>query len=122
MKYIKLDENFSPHTADIFINAGFDTHTVYDENLSGASDTEIYAACLSEKRCLITFDTDFCDILRFPSEPTEGIIVIRPKRPIALHDVKMFASKCVELLKEKNPQNSLWILDSHKLRIRKGDA
>ena len=81
----------------------------------------IYTACLSEKRCLITFDTDFCDILRFPSEPTEGIIVIRPKRPISLQDVKIFASKIVELLQDKQPQNSLWILDSHKLRIRKMD-
>ena len=116
---IKLDENFSPYTANIFINAGFDTHTVYDENLSGADDTLIYNTCLAEKRCIITFDTDFCDILRFPAEPTEGIIVIRPKRPIFLKDVEMFATKLVELLKEKNPQNSLWILDFNKLRIRK---
>jgi predicted nuclease of predicted toxin-antitoxin system len=88
---LKLDENFSPNTATIFKNAGFDTHTVIDENLSGADDTLIYAQCLSENRCLITFDTDFCDILRFPSETTEGIIVIRPKRLIALQDVKNFA-------------------------------
>ena len=119
MIQIKLDENFSPYTADIFKNAGFDTHTVYDESLSGADDTVIYNTCLAEKRCIITFDTDFCDILRFPSEPTEGIIVIRPKRPISLQDVKMFATKIVELLKDKNPQNSLWILDFNKLRIRK---
>jgi hypothetical protein len=36
MMYLKLDENFSPYTADIFRNAGFDTHTVYDEDLAGA--------------------------------------------------------------------------------------
>ena len=116
---LKLDENFSPYTADIFKNAGFDTHTVYDEQLSGADDTVIYNECLAEKRCIITFDTDFCDILRFPSEPTAGIIVIRPKRPIVLQDVKLFALKLAELLKETNPKNSLWILDFNKLRIRK---
>ena len=116
---LKLDENFSPYTADLFKNAGFDIHTVYDEQLSGADDTIIYNACLAEKRCLITFDTDFCDILRFPSEPTEGIIVIRPKRPIALQDVKFFAIKLTQLIKEINPQSSLWILDFNKLRIRK---
>ena len=118
---LKLDENFSPYTAEIFKNAGFDTHTVYDEQLSGADDTVIYNECLAEKRCIITFDTDFCDILRFPSEPTAGIIVIRPKRPIDLQDVKLFALKLVELLKETDPHNSLWILDFNKLRIRKKD-
>ena len=116
---LKLDENFSPHTAEIFKNAGFDTHTVIDENLSGADDTIIYTQCLSEKRCLITFDTDFCDIIRFPSEPTEGIIVIRPKRPISLQDVKYFAAKLAELFQTNDPQNCLWILDFNKLRIRK---
>ena len=116
---LKLDENFSLHTADIFKNAGFDIHTVFDEQLCGTDDTVIYDVCLDEKRCIITFDTDFCDILRFPSEPTEGIIVIRPKRPISLEDVKFFALKLAELLKENNPKNSLWILDFNKLRIRK---
>lgn len=116
---LKLDENFSPNTAEIFKIAGFDTHTVIDENLSGADDTIIYTECLAEKRCLITFDTDFCDILRFPSELTEGIIVIRPKRPISLQDVKYFATKLAELLQTNDPKNCLWILDFNKLRIRK---
>jgi hypothetical protein len=118
---LKLDENFSPNLTFMFREAGFDTHSVLDENLSGEPDTVIYQQCLLENRCLITFDTDFCNILRFPADTTAGIIVIRPNRPITFPDVRHFASVIIELLKKNNPLNCLWIVDSNKLRIRRPD-
>ena len=118
---LKLDENFSPNLTFIFRDAGFDTHSVLDENLSGEPDTVIYQQCLAENRCLITFDTDFCNILRFPADVTAGIIVIRPNRPITLHDVKHFAKIIIDLLVKNDPTNCLWIVDSNKLRIRRPD-
>jgi predicted nuclease of predicted toxin-antitoxin system len=118
---LKLDENFSPNLTFMFREAGFDTHSVLDENLSGEPDTVIYQQCLLENRCLITFDTDFCNILRFPADSTAGIIVIRPNRPITFPDVRHFASVIIELLKKNNPLNCLWIVDSNKLRIRRPD-
>ena len=116
---LKLDENFSPNLTFIFKQAGFDTHSVLEENLSGEPDTVIYQECLSENRCLITFDTDFCNILRFPADKTAGIIVIRPYRRITLPDVREFANIVVELLNKNDPTNCLWIIDSNKLRIRR---
>jgi predicted nuclease of predicted toxin-antitoxin system len=116
---LKLDENFSPNLTFVFQDAGFDTHSVLEENLSGEPDTVIYQQCLVENRCLITFDTDFCNILRFPANNTAGIIVIRPYRRITLPDVREFANTVIELLNKHNPINCLWILDSNKLRIRR---
>jgi hypothetical protein len=116
---LKLDENFSPNLTFIFQEAGFDTHSVLEENLSGEPDTVIYQQCLTENRCLITFDTDFCNILRFPASNTAGIIVIRPNRRIVLSDIREFANIIIELLATNNPTNCLWILDSNKLRIRR---
>ena len=118
---LKLDENFSPNLTFIFRDAGFDTHSVLDENLSGEPDTVIYEQCLAENRCLITFDTDFCNILRFPADKTAGIIVIRPNRPITLIDVRHFANVIINLLATNDPMNCLWIVDSNKLRIRRPD-
>jgi hypothetical protein len=115
---LKLDENFSPALVDLFQNAGIDTHTVFSENLSGASDQVIYETILSEERILLTFDTDFCNILRFPPDESAGIIVVRPKRPISLADVYSFAFKILDLLAENNPKGCLWVLESDKLRIR----
>ena len=119
MTLLKLDENFSPNVAVLFEVADFDVHTVRDEDLSGADDTIIYRQCLAENRCLITFDTDFCNILRFPPDATAGIIVIRPNRPISLSVVKTLALQIIELLNKQNPEHCLWILEPDRLRIRR---
>ncbi len=115
---LKLDENFSPNLTSVFQNKGFDTHSVLEEDLSGEPDTVIYQQCLTEDRCLITFDTDFCNILRFPADNSAGIIVIRPHRNITLTDMRQFTLQIIQILEERDPTNCLWILDSHKLRIR----
>lgn len=115
---LKLDENFSPNLTSVFQNKGFDTHSVLEEELSGEPDTVIYQQCLIENRCLITFDTDFCNILRFPADNTAGIIVIRPHKNITLADMRHFTLQIIQILEERDPNNCLWILDSHKLRIR----
>ena len=115
---IKLDENFSPNLTILFQNQGFDAHSVLEEELSGEPDTVIYQKCLSENRCLITFDTDFCNILRFPANNTAGIIVIRPHRNILLNDIRLFTLQIIEIIEQHDPTNCLWVLDSNKLRIR----
>jgi predicted nuclease of predicted toxin-antitoxin system len=119
MYRLKLDENFSPKMCERFTVAGHDAHSVVGEKLSGAADTDIYQVILAENRCLITFDLDFCNILRFPSEPTKGIIVVRPNRPITLQSIELIAKQIIKLLEEKDPANSLWVLEPGKLRIRR---
>lgn len=116
---LKLDENFSPSLTEVFQAAGFDTHSVLDESLSGAADETIYETCLRENRCLVTFDTDFCNILNYPADETQGIIVVRPNRPITLASIRLIAAQIVELLQGRNPEGCLWVLEPDRLRIRK---
>lgn len=116
---LKLDENFSPNLTEDFQVAGMDAHSVLSENLSGAPDEVIFETIKAESRILITFDTDFCNIIRFPPENTEGVIVIRPNRPVNLAIVRSFVSQILELLKTNDPKGCLWVLEPGKLRIRK---
>jgi predicted nuclease of predicted toxin-antitoxin system len=118
---IKLDENFSHFLVDIFDDAGFDAHSVFSENLIGASDEVIFHTVNAENRILITFDTDFCNIINYPPDDTEGIIVIRPNRPISIGIIRRFAEQIVQLLKTNNPKGCLWVLEPGKLRIRSSD-
>jgi predicted nuclease of predicted toxin-antitoxin system len=118
-KKLKLDENFSPALTDLFADAGFDAHSVLSEDLSGATDLIVYETICAEKRILITFDTDFCNILRFPPEATEGIVVIRPNRPINLAAIHLLALQVLNLLATRDPKGCLWVLEPNKLRIRK---
>ena len=119
MHYFKLDENFSPMLASKFIELGHDAETVLGEGLSGSPDEDIFRVCLSENRCLITFDLDFSNILRFPVESTPGIIVIRPNRTVTLSVMETMTNQVLFLLKTNDPTGCLWIVEPTQLRIRK---
>lgn len=56
---LKLDENLGRRWAHELRNAGHDVHTIWDEQLSGASDIEVLAAAVNESRALVTIDLDF---------------------------------------------------------------
>ena len=119
MMRIKLDENFSTTLAEFLRQNGFDAESVLEEGLSGAADEDLFSKCKEEKRCLITLDLDFSNIVRFPAEDTEGIIVIRPNRPASLEVMTSMIELFLKALENHDPANCLWILEPHQLRIRK---
>lgn len=81
MKF-KLDENFGRRTVNLFEEAGYDAHTIREENMASASDAQVYDRCIKEQRCLVTLDLDFSDVTRFQAHNTGGLIVIRlPRNP-----------------------------------------
>lgn len=55
---------------------------VHEEGLSGSPDEALYRACIREKRTPVTLDIDLSNPFRFPPEATEGILVVRPQRPV----------------------------------------
>jgi len=122
MVALKLDENFSPYLAEIFTQAGHDAETVLGENLSGEPDEVIYEQCQLERRCIVTLDLDFANIIRFPAENTPGIIVVRPNRPITLEVMRSMSEKLVLALEQNDPTGCLWILEPDKLRMRRASG
>jgi uncharacterized protein (DUF433 family) len=78
----KLDEHLDWRLAAVVADSEHDADTVKDEGLSGEQDEALYKTCVADGRVLITLDLDFANPLRFPPEPTAGVVVLRPKRPI----------------------------------------
>ena len=78
MKF-KIDENLPVEIAALLQQAGYDTTTVWSEQLSGQPDSSIAAICQREQRVLVTLDTDFGDIRAYPPEQYSGFIVLRLK-------------------------------------------
>jgi predicted nuclease of predicted toxin-antitoxin system len=116
---LKLDENFPSSLSEWLRQKGSDAESVFEENLSGADDEAIYFKCQEERRCLVTLDLDFSNIIRFPAENTPGIIVIRPNRPANLEVMKSMIELLLRALEQHDPAHCLWILEPHQLRIRK---
>jgi predicted nuclease of predicted toxin-antitoxin system len=78
----KLDENFGQRCREVLTAAGHDVATVADQQMSGAADSDLLAACQRETRCLVSLDLDFANPLRFPPSGYAGIVVVRlPHHP-----------------------------------------
>ncbi|MBN2294056.1 MAG: DUF5615 family PIN-like protein [Pirellulales bacterium] len=113
---LKLDENLDRRLVPLLEAEGHDVDTVPAEGLSGLDDDAIYTACQVAGRALITLDLDFSNPFRFPPGDTEGILVVRPPRPVlpAIH------STLASILPQLNTQplkGSLWIAEPGRIRI-----
>lgn len=121
MKQIKLDENFPPAFTSVFEAGGIDASSVLKQKISGTDDDHLYHLCIKEKRIIVTFDLDFANIIRYPSDTTPGIIVCRVRQKITLKDIKALCEKLVGILNSTDLENNLVIVDGNKLRIRRPD-
>lgn len=113
---LKLDENFDVRLVPLLEHEGFDVDTVRDESLSGARDETIYQACRDSRRVLVTLDLDFANPLRFPPEPTEGIVIVRVPRPL-LSLIRSTLLSALPEVKSNPPKGALWIVEPGRIRI-----
>lgn len=116
MKF-KLDENFGRRTQQVFLAAGHDVATVREQSLQGAADEVIYQVCRIERRCLVTMDLDFSNVLRFSPEPTAGVAVFKPGRETSLAVLNLLARQLVELVARQPIEGALWIVEPGRIRV-----
>ncbi len=116
MKF-KLDENFGVRTLSLFLQEGHDVHTVFQENLQGASDQVIYTACCAEERCLVTLDLDFSDVVRFPPQSSGGIVVIRVPRNPSLQLLEQMIRSFLTFARHNSLDKQLLIVEVGRIRI-----
>jgi predicted nuclease of predicted toxin-antitoxin system len=107
----KLDENFGTRTQNIFSAAGHDVHTVFQESLRGATDQQLYQICQYEHRCLVTLDLDFANVLRFPPNKTNGIVVIRAPQNPSLPVLEQLVRQFCQALETMPIEGKLWVVE-----------
>jgi predicted nuclease of predicted toxin-antitoxin system len=112
----KLDKNLDVQLAVPLGEGGHDAETVLSEGYSGRGDEAIYEACLQERRTLITLDLDFANPVRFPPSPTEGIVVVRPPRPV-LAQIRATLTAALPYLKSRSLKGRLWIVEPGRIRV-----
>ena len=116
MKF-KLDENFGSRTQNIFRSARHDVQTVWEQDLLGSPDEYIYEVCRSENRCLVTLDTDFSDVTRFPPSQSSGIAVIRAPQNLSLPLLEQLIRQFLCALVSESIEARLWIVEVGRIRI-----
>jgi len=78
MKFL-TDECVSPLNVVFLRNLGFEVYDCRDFGMAGTSDKDIISLARKKGFILITFDTDFADIFRYPLGTHPGIVVVRAK-------------------------------------------
>jgi len=116
MKF-KLDENLPAIGKAIFKEHGHDLHTVYDECMAGATDSEIFNRCRREGRIIITLDLDFADIRSYPPSESPGIIVLRLARQDK-NSIIDTLQRLLPLIKFDAIAQKLWIVEETLIRVR----
>jgi predicted nuclease of predicted toxin-antitoxin system len=118
----KLDENLGFRSARLFLEAGHDVETVLGEELGGSCDEVIFEACIREKRCLLTLDLDFADIVRFPPPRSIGIVVFRLPYGASHRLLEQFISSVLRMLHSESIVGCLWIVEPGRIRIRENQS
>ena len=113
----KLDENL-PRVAEALLReAGHDVDTALGEQLGGKTDADILAACIREKRTLITLDLDFSDIRLHPPASYQGIWVLRPSLQSISNTLDLLR-RALSMPATEPIQGRLWIVEPDRVRIR----
>jgi len=115
---IKVDENIGASGVALLRASGHDVATVHEQGLSGATDDQVFDACVSESRTLITLDRDFGHVPRFSPSRTAGIVVVELGEPASQ---QLLANRLRQFLKvtaSRPVRGELWIVEPGRNRIR----
>ncbi|MFO7650490.1 MAG: DUF5615 family PIN-like protein [bacterium] len=121
MKF-KLDENLGTRTQQLFRAAGHEIATVSSQRLCGTADTRLFEVCRLEGRCLVTLDTDFADIRRFPPQDAAGVVVLRLPRNPTLPVIESLVREFLGAVGERPLAGRLWMVEPGRIRIHQTDS
>ncbi len=113
----KTDENLPSDLAELLKQEGHNAFTVNQQKMQGYKDDDLIKVCKHEKRALITLDTDFSDIRRYPPKEYHGIIVLRSANQ-SKAVIMALMHRVLPQLKLEKLTGALWIVEENKIRIR----
>jgi len=116
----KFDENMPVDAVGLLVGAGWDTSTVHEEHLVGATDRRVIEACQQDRRVLLSLDLDFADIRTYPPEAWSGIVVLRPREPDRDSVLALLVAALPAFASEPVRQQP-WIVEPNRIRSRGAD-
>ena len=116
MKFL-VDADCPRSIGNILKEAGHDVRDIRDIKAS-ATDQEIYELIKRESLILITRDTDFGNILRYPVTPNCGIILLRVHL-LPTAEIITIVKDLIARLAEKELLGGLTIVQKGRYRIHR---
>jgi predicted nuclease of predicted toxin-antitoxin system len=113
----KLDGNIGRRGLELLKTSGHDVMTVWDQDLRGISDEQLFEVCSAEGRALITLDRDFGQVPRFPPEKSFGIVVLEVGPKTTLRGILDRLGDFLAVLESRPVAGTLWIVEPGRVRI-----
>ena len=115
MKFL-ADENIEREFIEALREANFDVLSVR-ENFTGSADDEILAIAVNEKAVILTYDTDFGELVYRFSLKSYGVILLR------VHGLSLAEkiNKTILAINEHETEleNAFTVISENSVRIRK---
>jgi hypothetical protein len=113
---LKLDENLGRRVRDLLSRAGHSVATVSDEGMNSAADSDLIEVCRRERRCLVTLDLGFANVLHYDPRRFHGIAVLRPPAKLTAGDLERLADVLSHALEARSLRGKLWIVEPGRIR------
>lgn len=114
-----IDEDMPRSTGKILEEHGYNVKDVRDYGLRGAEDEEIFEFAQEEKSVILTGDTGFGNILRFPLGNHFGIVVTHFPNEVSSGEINQQLVEKLKELSENDFKGNLIIIEPMKIRIRR---
>ncbi|RQW78759.1 MAG: hypothetical protein EHM14_11020 [Methanothrix sp.] len=111
-----IDANMPRSSADVIRAFGYDVEDVREIGMRAAKDQEIIHYALETKRIIITRDTDFGEVLRYPSHP--GAIIFRLPYSYTSRDIAKTIEEFLKSIKLAELSNAIIIVELGRYRRR----
>jgi predicted nuclease of predicted toxin-antitoxin system len=115
VKFI-ADENVSRSVIQSLMDAGHDVVSVYDIGLAGTADDALIRLGITEGRFIITHDTDFGGLLRYPARESSGVFLIRLHRP-SPKNVWRALQKALVSVDEAKIRRRVVVIEDTRIRV-----
>jgi len=114
---LKLDENLGKPLVAVFQAAGHDAATVPEQELCGATDSDLIERCREEERAIVTLDLDFSNPLLFRPSDYCGIAVLRVSKRASSNELMVLAKTLIEGLAKEKLDRRLWVVELGRIRV-----
>ncbi len=111
-----LDADMPRSSAEVIRIIGFDIEDVRDVGMRAAKDKEIIEYALKTKRIIITRDTDFGEVLRYPNHP--GAIIFRLPYAFTSKEINERLEDFLKSVKEEELKETITIVELSRYRRR----
>ncbi len=117
MKFL-LDENQSPHIAELLVDAGHDAIHARDIGLRTSPDDDVLAAAREAGRVVISADTHFGELLAASNAAGPSIVLLRRQEQRRAREIAALILANLDEVADDLQSGAVVVLDDERIRIR----